>query len=134
MIVVAHYVAPSAIAGLGLFTAAPLAAGETIYRFDSRFTFVLSDAEVEAMPAATRARLANYVYRGKGAHRLADASYYCADDSRFMNHSSTPNTRWVEATESYVTTEALAAHSELTCDYGEFSEPGDCCYSFAARS
>lgn len=132
MIVVAHYVAPSPIAGLGLFTSTALAAGETIYRFDPRFTFVLSNAEVQAMPAPAQARIANYVYRGKGAHRLAEASYYCADDSRFMNHSATPNTRWVEETESYVTTEAVAAHGELTCDYGEFSEPGDCCFSFAA--
>lgn len=133
MIVVAHYVAPSRIAGLGLFTSTALAAGETIYRFDPRFTFVLSNAEVQAMPGAAQARIANYVYRGKGVHRLSDASYYCADDSRFMNHSDTPNTRWVEATESYVTTEAVAADSELTCDYSEFSEPGDCCFSFAAR-
>ena len=132
MIVVAHYVAPSAIAGLGLFTSEPLAAGDTVYRFNPRFTFVLDDAEVAAMPAAAQARIANYVYRGKGVHRLANASYYCADDSRFMNHSATPNTRWVEETESYVTTEAIAENSELTCDYGEFSEPGDCCFSFAA--
>lgn len=130
MILVPHYVAASPIAGLGLFTASEVAEGETVYQFDRRLVLIFTDAEVRQMPQAMQQRLAIYSYRGKGSERLLDAMYYGADDSRFMNHSDQPNTRWLAESETYVATQAIAADSELTCDYAEFCERGDLCFNF----
>lgn len=130
MILVPHYIGSSAIAGVGLFTTVSISAGETVYRFSYRFVQIITDAEVRAMPAASRERIANYSYRGKGRDRLQGAMYYCADDSRFMNHSNQPNTCWLEDSETYIATRDIPADTELTCDYADFCEPGDLCFSF----
>ncbi len=133
MILIPHYVASSPIAGAGLFTAADIGPGEPIYRVDYRFLWVISDAEIQAMPPAVRVATLKYSYRGKGRERLQGAVYYCADDSRFMNHAEQPNTRSLEGGDLYVAAHFIAAHSELTCDYSEFCEPADLCFDFGAR-
>ena len=125
MMLISHYVASSAIEGAGLFTAQDIQEGEVIYRFDYRFVMVVSEAEIREMPAVMQAVMLKYSYRGKGRDRLNGAVYYCADDSRFFNHSDAPNTRWLEESDCYVATCFIPAKTELTCDYGEFSEPGD---------
>ena len=130
MILIPHYVASSAIAGAGLFAAVDIQEGETVYQLDERFLLVIRDEEIQAMPAAARAATAKYSYRGKGADRLQGAVYYCADDSRFMNHSDQPNTRAIGNGEVYVAARFIAAHTELTCDYSEFCDPADLCFDF----
>ncbi len=130
MILIPHYVASSTIAGAGLFAAVDIQPGEKIYQLEDRFLLVISEAEIKAMPAAARAATAKYSYRGKGADRLQGAVYYCADDSRFMNHSDDPNTRSVRNGEVYVAARFIAANTEITCDYGEFCDPADLCFDF----
>lgn len=132
MILVPHYVASSAIAGAGLFAAVDIQPGEKIYQLEERFLLVISDAEIHAMPAVARASTAKYSYRGKGADRLQDAVYYCADDSRFMNHSDDPNTRSVGNGEAYVAARFIAVNTEMTCDYSEFCDAADLCFDFSA--
>jgi len=131
MILIPHYVASSAIAGAGLFTAVDLEEGTEIYRADPRFLMIIRDDEIAALPPAVRQTVRKYSYRGKGEHRLQDAVYYCVDDSRFMNHADAPNTRPIGDGEVYVTTSRIPAHTELTCDYSAFSELADCCFDFA---
>ncbi|WP_428309677.1 SET domain-containing protein [Hydrocarboniphaga sp.] len=126
MILVPHYVDRSAIEGLGLFCAQALKAGEAIYRYDWRFVMVMTDAEVRELPAAMQQAVLKYSYRGRGARRLSGAMYYCADDSRFMNHSDAPSTLWREEAGVYVAARDLPAGSELSCDYRDFCEPEDC--------
>lgn len=125
MILVPHYVNQSEISGVGLFTARDIRSGEVVYKFDYRFVMVISEAEIKDMPAATQEAVRKYSYRGRGRERLTGAVYYCADDSRFFNHSDEPNTRWLEGEDVYVATRDIRAHTELTCDYNEFTEPGD---------
>lgn len=125
MILVPHYVAQSAIAGAGLFAGADIEKDEIVYRFDYRFVMVICDSEIQAMPEAMRAAVLKYSYRGKGRDRLAGAVYFCADDSRFMNHSATPNTRWLEHSDIYIATRRIPKDTEISCDYSEFCEPGD---------
>ncbi|HEX4872110.1 MAG TPA: SET domain-containing protein [Nevskiaceae bacterium] len=125
MILFPHYVAASAIEGVGLFTRVALAAGTPLYRCDARFLTVIGDGEIAALPPAMREAMSKYTYRGRGPHRLQGARYYGLDDSRFMNHSDAPNSRWVAEQELYVAACDIPAGSEITCDYREFTEPGD---------
>lgn len=128
MLHIPHYVGTSAIAGVGLFTAIDLAAGQLIYTCDPRTLHILRDAELDALPAGVQDSWRRYLYRGRGKDRLADGWYYCSDDARFFNHAAPANCRWVEARECYVAARDLPAHSELTCDYFEFCEPADVPY------
>ncbi|MCK9384646.1 MAG: SET domain-containing protein [Nevskia sp.] len=125
MMLVPHYIASSNIEGVGLFAAANIAEGTRIYQFDYRFVMIISDAEIRTMPDAAQQAVLKYSYRGKGRERLVGAVYYCADDSRYFNHSNFPNTRWVEGEDVYIATADIPAHTEITCNYGEFTEPGD---------
>jgi len=62
MLLVATHVAPSSIAGLGLFAAEPVAAGQVIWRFEPKFDQLLDIDDVRAMPAAFRAFFDMYCY------------------------------------------------------------------------
>lgn len=126
MLLVDCHVDRSPIQGLGLYCSRALRRGEPVYRYDLRFVLVIPDAEWQAMPAPMREHVQRYGYRGRGARRLQGALYYCADDSRFMNHSAAPSTCWDEASGVYRAAHDLPAGSELTCDYRDFCEPADC--------
>ena len=126
MMLVPHYVDRSPIAGLGLYCATDLSAGTVIYRHDERFVVIIRNEELAAMPEAMQESVLRYSYRSRGARRLSNALYYCADDARFMNHADDPSTRWRPETDDYVTTRDLPAGSELSCDYRDFCEPEDC--------
>lgn len=130
MLTIHHYVAPSTIAGCGLFCTSDLRKGEIVYKFDYRFVMLISDAEIKSLNQGMQEAILKYSYRGVGNDRLTGAVYYCVDDSRFMNHSDTPNTIWIPDTETYVAAHDIPAHSELTCNYKDFCEPGEYCFQF----
>lgn len=125
MLHVAHYVGASSIAGVGLFAGQPIAAGNLIYSCDPRTLRIVTDDEIAALPDTVRVSVLRYCYRGRGAHRLCGAWYYCTDDARFFNHAEVPNCRWQAESETYVAACDIAAGTELTCDYLDFSEPED---------
>lgn len=125
MMLVRHYVGASRVAGAGLFCAEPLARGTPVYRYDERFLIAIPDTELAAMPEAMREAVLRYSFRGRGAARHAAAVWFCADDSRFMNHADTPTTVWDETQQAYLAASDLPAHTELTCHYLDFCEPED---------
>lgn len=133
MLHIAHYVGPSSIAGVGLFTAQPVPAGSVIYSCDPRTLHVVAEAELECLPPGSRSSVMRYCYRGRGAQRLSGAYYYCSDDARFFNHADAPNCRWIEESETYVAACDIPVHAELTCDYFDFSEPEDVPYLLSRR-
>lgn len=128
MLHIPHYVGTSAIAGVGLFTAVDLAAGQLIYTCDPRTLTILREDELQALPPGVQDSWRRYLYRGIGKDRLQDAWYYCCDDARFFNHAEPANCRWVAAEECYVAAIDLPAHHELTCNYFEFCLPEDVPY------
>ncbi len=128
MILVKHYVGPSKISGAGLFCAEPISKGQPIYEFDYRFVQLIADSEIELMPEPMREAVYKYSYRGRGKDRLQGAVYYCADDSRFMNHQDTPSTIWIEEKNIYIAARDLPENSELTCNYSDFCDEGDMCF------
>lgn len=128
MLLIRHHVGASKISGCGLFTSEPLHKGQSIYEFDYRFVQVIADSEIELMPSAMREAVYKYSYRGKGKDRLVGAVYFCADDSRFMNHEDNPSTIWINDKNIYIAARDLPENSELTCDYSDFCEKDDLCF------
>lgn len=126
MIHVPHYVGKSDIEGVGLFCPRDIYKGTIVYTFDWRFVIVLTEAEISQMPSTMRESVRKYSYRGKGLDRLTGAVYYCVDDARFINHSNNPNL--VADRDAYIASCHIPANTEILCDYGDFSEPGD--YAF----
>lgn len=83
MLFVPTYLAPSKIegAGLGLFAAAPIAAGSLIWKFDPRIDYLLTAATVEVMPRLAQ----DFIYKF-GCQCRNDLWLLCGDDARFVNH------------------------------------------------
>lgn len=115
------YLAPSAIEGIGLFAAEPIAEGTVVWRFDPPIDQTFSREAVATLPELARDFVARYAYFDE---RLG-LYVFCGDNARFMNHASAPNVRGAypegEAREGIdVACRAIAAGEEITCDYESF--------------
>ena len=117
MMVVRSYLAPSAIEGLGVFAAEPIAKGELVWRFDRRFDQLISKADLAAAPAHVREFLERYTYE---FHDDSDFVVLDADEGRYMNHADAPNVDLTDP-EIGVAVRDIAAGEELTCDYACFT-------------
>lgn len=117
MLRVPTYVAPSRIAGMGLFSAGPLAPGVRIWEYTEGVDWRIAPEDFEGFPEPYRSLLGHWAYQeGSGAYVL------CQDNAKFMNHHDDPNC--TDADERFtVTVRAVAAGEELTCDYREFDIP-----------
>lgn len=105
----------SAIHGIGVLAAEPVAAGQDLWRFEPGFDQVISSARAVALPQAFQHYLATYAYLSPafpGCYVLS------CDHAKFMNHSEDPNT----AIDGDVTraARAIAEGEEITCDYRAF--------------
>jgi hypothetical protein len=119
VILIPTRVAPSAIHGLGLFTAAPVPAGTPVWRFVPGFDQAFAPAAVAALPAPARAHLKwfGWVRRDDG-HVVLGGDHAC-----FMNHAPAPVTGVPPGAADPGVTLALCnlpAGEELTCDYRAF--------------
>lgn len=114
MLLVPTYVAPSRIAGVGLFAATALPKGSKIWSFTEGVDWRIAPEDLELFPEPYLSRLRHYLYQEQsGAYIL------CNDGGKFMNHSSTPNCTDKDPRFT-MTLRAIAAGEELTCDYREF--------------
>lgn len=111
MLLVRTYIAPSAIHGIGLFAAAPIAAGTVLWRFAAPLDTRIPVGEIEGLEPLARATLARYGYR------VGDCVFLCGDDARFMNHAPAPNCDDARDAFETVATRDIAEGEELTCDY-----------------
>ena len=114
MMMVETELRPSSIHGIGVFVAEPVAAGQLIWRFDSRVDRVFSDAELNAMPE----RLQSYLRTYSTLHDGLKLWVLCGDNGRHFNHSETPNTRSLGvAFGDDLAAVDIPAGTELTSDY-----------------
>ena len=116
MLLVRTYVAQSAIEGVGVFAAEPIARGAAVWRLDPDFDRLIPLETYRSAPPHLREFFDRYCY--------PSADYpghivYDVDNGRFMNHSDSPNTDF-SADTGGVASRNIAAGEELTCDYGEF--------------
>jgi uncharacterized protein len=112
MLLVPTRVAPSPIAGLGLFAAEPIRQGAVLWRFMEGFDQLISLETVDGLPEAFRRFLDTYAYV---SHAFPGRLVLSCDHAKFMNHSEDPNTA-SEGLETYAR-RAIAAGDEITCDY-----------------
>lgn len=121
MMLIKTRLAPSGIHGLGLFAAEDVARGTPVWRFQPGFDQEFSPAQMAALPGEARAQLLWFAYFDEAR----DVWVLSGDNSRFMNHSSQPNTGVPANTVFTGTTVALrniAPGEELTCDYFAFDQ------------
>ena len=114
MLLVPTYVAPSPIAGVGLFSAADLPAGTRIWEFTEGVDWRIPEADFHRFPEPYLSRLRHHAYLDEeGGYVL------CMDNAKFMNHHRDPNCTDADARYT-VTVRPVKAGEELTCNYAEF--------------
>ena len=114
MLRVPTFVAPSSIAGVGLYAATDLPAGTVIWEYTEGVDWRISHEELALFPEPYRSRLRHYVYEED------DGTFVlCGDNAKFMNHCDDPNCDDPEGAYT-VTNRHVRAGEELTCDYRSF--------------
>lgn len=116
MFLISTYVAASAIEGVGVFAAEPVKKGAVISRFDPDFDRLIPCADYLNAPPYLKSLLDRYAFPHP---QMPDFIVYEVDNSRFMNHSMTPNTDYSDFAAG-VALRDIAAGEELTCDYNSF--------------
>jgi hypothetical protein len=116
VLIVTTYIAPSAIEGVGVFAAETIAKGQVISRFDPDFDRLIPRVEYENAPPYLKTLLDRYAFPHPSN---LDLIVYEVDNSRFMNHSASPNTDFSDFAAGVALRE-IAAGEELTCDYNSF--------------
>lgn len=119
MLVVRTVIDESQIAGLGLFAAHPILAGEIIllHGEDDPLIESFSAEEIEALDENSDLRkfFAIYAWKEKGKYWLS------LDNDKFTNHSPTPNTVVKEDGNVYAIKD-IEPGEEITSDYSQFNE------------
>jgi len=117
MLLIRTFASASPIQGVGLFAAEPIAAGQLIWRFDPVFDRIVKEADFALLPETARAFIERYGYI---TPQIPGGWVVPLDNTRFINHSSDPNTDNTKP-ETYAR-RAIAEGEEITCDYSEFCE------------
>jgi len=117
MLLVPTYAAASSIQGVGLFAAAPIARGTVIWRFEPVFDRIITDTDLATLPEVARTFVDRYGYV---TPQIPGGWVVSLDNTRFINHSETPNTD--NTRPETLALRDIAAGEEITCNYGEFCE------------
>ena len=116
MFIINTYIAKSDIEGVGVFTAEDLKAGQVISKFEPDFDRLVPTDEYLAAPPHLKALLDRYAFPHPDR---PDCIVYEVDNSRFMNHSETPNTDYSDFAAGRALRD-IKAGEELTCNYNDF--------------
>lgn len=120
MLLVPTYAAASPIQGIGLFAAAPIPKGTLIWRFEPGFDQIIPEDVFNRLPDVPRAFVDRYGYI---TPQIPGGWVVSLDNTRFINHSDTPNTD--NTTPQTFAKRDIAKDEEITCDYGEFCDSYD---------
>jgi SET domain-containing protein len=116
MMIVPTYVGPSPIEGVGVFAAAPIKAGDTIWVLEEKLDLLLSVDELQALPELQRQFIERYGYRHMTKPDVIVLEF---DNGRFMNHSEAPNTDFTSPELGWAIRD-IAEGEEIICNYAEF--------------
>jgi SET domain-containing protein len=107
------YVAPSGIAGMGVFTPHFIPAGTVLWVFTPGVDLVLAPEALNGIAEPLQTMLRTYCFEtSRGEFVL------CGDHARFMNHAFDPNCD--DSGERTVALRDIQPGEELTCDYRQF--------------
>jgi SET domain-containing protein len=116
MLLVPTYVGPSAIEGVGVFAAEPIAAGTLIWLLEPMLDRLVHKDDVPALPPAMQAFINRYGYASGDD---PDFIILELDHGRYMNHSLEPNSRF-DTPDGGFALRDIVVGEEITCDYGDF--------------
>jgi SET domain-containing protein len=120
MLMVPTFVAPSTIAGYGLFAAEAIPAETVWWKFVEGFDSVLTQEQVDKLPQLAKLHINTYASLWKGLW------IHCSDHAVFTNHSDHPNSYGVYPDGVIfgwsVTRRAIAKGEEITEDYRTFCD------------
>ena len=114
MLRIPTFVAPSRIAGVGLYSGVDLEPGTVIWEYTEGVDWRMRPEELDAFPEPFRSRFRHYLY-------LDESGLYvlCGDNAKYMNHDDDPNCD--DSGEIHtVAIRPIRAGEELTCDYRLF--------------
>lgn len=111
MLLVEHYVGPSDIHGLGVFSKSSIKKGELVWQAHHMIDREIPRAALSGLPPHVAEKIKTH------AEYLpsVDAFRLAADGDYFMNHSDDPNL--IDAGEEMFSARDIAAGEELLCDY-----------------
>jgi uncharacterized protein len=109
------YVAPSSIAGMGVFAAERIPKGTRVWEFTPGFDLVYDD--IARFHPLVVAHLTTYCYRIDGKY------VFCADHAKFFNHADDPSCG--DDDEYTFAARDIEAGEELTSDYRRFGVTDD---------
>jgi SET domain-containing protein len=120
MLMVKTHIAPSRIAGIGVFADQDIPAGTLTWRFMPGYDLLLTQSAIDALPESARSSLLDLAYY----HAATNCYVLCADNARFMNHADEPNTARVQVDgaieDDDIATRDSRVGEEMTCDYRLF--------------
>lgn len=124
MLTVPTFIAESPIQGFGLYAAAPIEKGDLIWRFQPGLDAVVADALVAALPPVARDFAERYSITSP---KFPGAVIIHGDNTRFINHSTDPNTDNSSSDELTFAARDIMKGEEITADYKH------CCEVYAAN-
>lgn len=111
MLLVNHFVGPSAIDGLGVFTSEHIRTGQEIWHFNPLIDREISLPDLITLPDAAILQ----VMRHAEFHPERQSFVLAADGDYYMNHADQPSL--VDAGRTMYAARDLEVGEELTCDY-----------------
>ena len=118
MFVVRTKLAPSPIHGIGVFAGEPIQKGQVIWTYDARLELVFSPEELDEFPPSVRDYYIDHTYSEMRDGR--EVFILSSDDSKYMNHSESPNTTSSDDNLSDYAARPIQEGEELTCNYFTF--------------
>jgi hypothetical protein len=115
MFIVRTSLRPSPIDGIGCFADVPIKKGQVVWQFDPRFDIRIPLSELSSFPLAIQDQIRKYTYIEEADGQLI--MVYCADLSKHMNHSDTPNLYDTPDNLQEIASRDIEAGEELTCNY-----------------
>lgn len=116
MMIVPTYAGPSAIEGVGLFAADPIARGTPIRVLNERFDLHFTTGELMALPRLQRAFVVRYGYSHMRRAGVIVVEY---DNGRFMNDAEDTNTDFNDPDIGKAIRD-IEAGEEITCNHADF--------------
>ena len=134
MLKVKAYTAKDSWGGTGLFAAEDIPAGTLVWAYDPRYTRYISVEEYKAAKPKLRAELERYTYPYYAPEDGEVGLLLNLDDSRYMNHDTSPNT--ASRPDNFAEDIAVCLikkGEELTCNYFDF-DPDNMLYAMGVHS
>jgi uncharacterized protein len=117
MLIIATYLAPSPLHGLGVFAEETVKTGQIVSRFMPPFDLQFPVELLQVLSPAEQAYLRHYSYRS----RFTGLYVLTGDHDRYMNHSASPNVGMnPDGSATNLALREIVRGEELTCDYRTF--------------